>query len=83
MMTQMNGELFPEIAPLPVEKSKAVRASRRVLMHVSDAGTNESGEYIAVMSCRRCGLATGWLVFGSESEIKRGIACVDCNGVTK
>ena len=80
---EMTGDLFPESVPLPVEKAKAKRASRRVLMHVSDAGTSESGQYIAVMSCRRCGISTGWLSFDSVTDVKRGIACVDCNGATK
>lgn len=76
----LNLDLFPETLPsAPGQKAKAERMPYRVLMHVSDAGTSESGQLICTMHCRRCGTLTNWLVFTSISESKRGIPCVTCN----
>jgi len=70
-------DLFPETLPK--------RARPRVLMHVSDAG--DSGELSASgrakplcqMRCAKCGAETGWLLFDTVTEAKRGIPCERCN----
>lgn len=70
-------ELFPETKP--------ARARPRVLMHVSDAGQvsfgakEDLGKPMCVMSCRRCGAETDWLVFDTVTQAKRGIPCEACN----
>lgn len=75
-----NLDLFPETLTQPtLEKTRAKRMPYRVLMHVIDSGTSESGQLICSMHCRRCGAVTSWLEFTSISEAKRGIPCVSCN----
>ncbi|MDZ5459261.1 hypothetical protein [Azohydromonas lata] len=70
-------DLFPELLP--------PRARPRVLMHVFDAGTahcgraEDLGKPICRMSCSRCKVKSGWLVFDTISEAKRGVACPKCN----
>ena len=70
-------DLFPDLKP--------PRARPRVLMHVSDAGDVQSGRAddlgkpMCVMTCRRCGATTEWLVFETVTEAKRGIPCQACN----
>jgi DNA-directed RNA polymerase subunit RPC12/RpoP len=66
----MTPDLFPGTKP--------PRAKPRVLMHVSDACESE-GQPRCVMACRRCGAETGWLLFDTVTEAKRGIPCESCN----
>lgn len=70
-------DLFPETLP--------IRSRPRVLMHVSDAGdssqlsANGRVKPMCTMRCTRCGTETGWLVFDTVTEAKRGIPCERCN----
>jgi len=70
-------DLFPETLP--------IRPRPRVLMHVSDAGDSSelsaSGRVkpMCQMRCAKCGAETGWLVFDTVTEAKRGIPCERCN----
>jgi len=56
-----------------------------VLMHVSDAGdcpsgsAEDLGKPMCRMRCSRCGAETGWLIFDTVTEAKRGIPCEACN----
>jgi hypothetical protein len=65
--------------------AKPARRSRRTLMHVSDVGevscgaAEDLGKPMCRMQCRRCGTTTGWLVFETVTEARRGIACEKCN----
>lgn len=70
-------DLFPE--------SKPARSKPRVLMHVADAAycdsgsTEDLGKPRCRMECKRCGADSGWLVFDTVTEAKRGIPCEACN----
>lgn len=64
---------------------KPPRAPRRVLMHVEDAGEvhhgaeTDLGKPMCTMKCMLCGAVSGWLVFDTVSEAKRGVPCETCN----
>ncbi len=58
------------------------RRAPRVLMHVTDAG-EEDGKPICQMRCARCGRESGWLIFDTTTEAKRGIPCDACNPPSK
>lgn len=70
-------DLFPETKP--------PRARPRVLMHVCDAGdchsgrADDLGKPMCRMACAKCGAETGWLIFETITEAKRGIPCEACN----
>ncbi|MGY3588042.1 hypothetical protein [Bradyrhizobium sp. USDA 4350] len=72
-MTARQGELLP----------KPPRRSRGVLMHVCDAGGGEGRNVLCQMQCRKCGHRSGWLIFDTVTEAKRGIPCPKCNGATQ
>ncbi len=61
------------------------RRAPRVLMHVSDATDCQSGaaedlgKPMCRMQCTRCKAETGWLIFDTVTEAKRGIPCEACN----
>ena len=65
--------------------TKPPRAKPRVLMHVSDAAdchtgrAEDLGKPMCTMRCSRCGAETGWLIFETVTEAKRGIPCEVCN----
>jgi hypothetical protein len=54
------------------------RASRRVLMHIVDAGEFPDGKRAGSFLCRRCQHATGW-IYATLAELRRGMACPKCN----
>lgn len=61
---------------------KKERKSRRVLMHVIDAGCSpfENGHICAMFKCKKCGFETGWRHgFKTVTEINKGIPCETCN----
>ncbi|MGE0674829.1 MAG: hypothetical protein AB7O64_17425 [Methylibium sp.] len=65
--------------------TKPPRAKPRVLMHVLDASechtgaAEDLGKPMCTMLCIRCGAETGWLIFETVTEAKRGIPCEACN----
>jgi hypothetical protein len=69
-VTARQGELLP----------KPPRRMRGPLMHVYDAGSGEGPGCMVQMRCRRCGHQSGWLVFDTVTEAKRGQPCPNCAG---
>lgn len=68
----MTPDLFPGTKP--------PRARPRVLMHIADSTWSEHDDKpMCNMTCTRCGKESGWLVFDTVTEAKRGIPCEDCN----
>lgn len=62
--------LFPDITK---------RKSRRIMMHVDDAGDGPTGKVIE-FGCRKCGYSTGWIEDTSTvSQNKKGLPCPKCN----
>jgi hypothetical protein len=85
-----NGDLFPEgrvqrSTPDLFPETKPKRRKPRVLMHVCDAGdvqtgaAEDLGKPLCRMRCKRCRAETGWLVFDTVTEAKRGVPCKACN----
>lgn len=64
---------------------KPRRRAPRVLMHVTDAtdaqccADEDIGKPMCRMRCTRCQAETGWLIFKTVTEAKRGIPCEACN----
>lgn len=62
------------------------RKSRRVMMHVTDAGETgfeDRGSHSVCMACPKCGHQTGWIAVKTVTEGKRGKPCPKCNGATE
>lgn len=66
-MTARQGELLP----------KAPRRKRGQLMHVCDAGHGE-GKPIVQFQCPKCKYQSGWFIFDTVTEAKRGLPCPRC-----
>lgn len=59
------------------EVPQARQRSPQTMMHVVDAGENESGVTIAKFTCEACGSETGW-VSACATRIHRGRVCPRC-----
>lgn len=57
---------------------KPPKASPRVMMHHSDVGIGTYG-YVVTFSCRRCGKESDLMACDTQTDIKRGMPCPDCN----
>jgi len=67
-MTARQGELL----------ARPPRQMRGRLMHVCDAGPGEGRGCVVMMRCQRCGHQSGWLLFDTVTEAKRGLPCPKC-----
>lgn len=57
------------------------KVPRVVRMHVIDAGVNDcAGDPIVVQyRCSRCNYESEWMTARTDTEVKRGIPCPNCN----
>lgn len=56
------------------------RRKRILRAHVTDAGEGQGDHpYGAEFKCNRCEWESGWFCFDNITEIRRGLACPNCN----